>query len=230
MALFKSQLITAVSGSIGGVTYAHNAGGMYMRGRATPTNPKTPQQVQVRQACANVAQAWKTLTDEQREAWKTYGLNTSVINGLGDSHTLSGINWFVGCNTLRVRQGLALTLDGPAEFGRADLTPPSLSSTAINTLTLTFPSPNLDDWAAADSHGALLVFVGRPTGLTTNFYNGSYKYAGKIAAGVTATGAQVLPISEVVNMNQKCFVRLVSQTGDGRYSLANIQSFNPEYT
>jgi len=41
---FKSPILSQASGSIAGITFSHNRGGMYVRARAVPTNPGSPQQ------------------------------------------------------------------------------------------------------------------------------------------------------------------------------------------
>ena len=58
--LFKSAAFTQASGSVGGLTFAHNRGGMYTRARSIPVNPKTQQTGRCREA------QWSQMNEQTR--------------------------------------------------------------------------------------------------------------------------------------------------------------------
>lgn len=179
--LFKSEHITQASGSIGGVTYSHNSGGMYRRARSIPVNPNSGNQSQVRAALTNLTQRWtETLTAAQRTSWNTYASNVPVTNKLGDTVNISGQNWYLAANTPRVQAGNKFTLgwssseidDAPTMFDRGDFTTPTFTASEASGLSVTFD--NTDAWANEDD-AAMLIFQGMPKNASRNFFNGPYR-------------------------------------------------------
>src|SRR5690606_20282519 len=113
----KSALLTTGSGSVGGLTLSHNAGGLYLRARRTPVNPSSLQQQAVRNAMAILTSAWgNVLTESQRQGWTTYGQNTPRTGKLGDQIVLSGISWYVACNVPRLQAGMTRVDAPPTTF------------------------------------------------------------------------------------------------------------------
>lgn len=130
MALIKSTILAQISGSINGTTFAHNRGGAYARNRSLPSNPGTDRQDQVRTAMAAISQAYRdTLTEQQRMLWVNYGQNTTVLNRLGDSITLSGIAAFNRINLFRLASlGQTMVLTPPDPSGSPDPAPSFMSA------------------------------------------------------------------------------------------------------
>lgn len=218
---FRSQVFTQVSGSVGGLTYAHNAGGLYTRSRAIPTNPNSPQQMAVRAAVANLSNLWgTTLTDAQRIVWDFYAFNTPVIDKLGQQINLSGINMYIRGNTPRLQQGLPRADTGPLVFNLGDYTDPSFSiDAAADTIDVTFD--NTDAWANEDD-AAMLVYCSRPQSPTINYFKGPYRLAGAILGDSTTapTSPATIDLPFAVAADQKVFVRTAVTRADGRLSLS----------
>lgn len=180
------------SGSLGGFTASHNAGGLYLRRRSIPTNPNTTRQQVIRSAMGNVVQHWSmNLSEAQRQAWRDYAANTPVTNTMGQVITLSGINMFARTNVARLQrdaiEGLASGLldTAPTLFntGESPLVVEVFSgifTTPPGTLTLS----GLLGSAASDD-GDLHLFIAAPQTPGTRFYKGPYQYAA--AAAITAT-------------------------------------------
>lgn len=100
-------------GSIGGLTFSRNKGGMYAKQRATPTNPNSARQQTTRNQLATCASHWKqTLAQSNRDQWIAYAQGNSVVNALGQTIFLTGLDWFCLVNTRRLDAGLAI-LDFP---------------------------------------------------------------------------------------------------------------------
>jgi len=212
-----------MSGSIAGITASHNAGGQYFRSRSIPVNPTTARQSAVRGAMSTLAVRWATvLTQLQRDAWEVYALAIPSSNALGDAHQLTGLNWYVACNTPRIQAGIILPTvyidNAPTIFTRADLTPPTIVSATAATEILSMAFANTDVWATAVG-GALLVYCGLPTSAAVQGYKGPYRYSGKIA-GAVVPPTSPLPITSAhpfgVGNRVHTFVRAV--TADGRIS------------
>lgn len=217
---FTSPVYSAVSGSIAGITYARNAGGMYARARAVPTNPDTAQQQAVRSAFAGAAAAWALdLTDGEQEGWRTYAANVPVINSLGASTHRSGQNWFGGSATLRAQAGLDVVYTAPGSFTRPTLTAPTFNLAAAAT-TVSMVFENADEWANQDG-GALLVYASRPQNPGRVFFKGPYRFAGVVVGDATTppTSPAVITLPWAsASAGTKMFFKVVAVTEDGRYS------------
>lgn len=183
---FKSQVYTQVSGSIGGVTYAHNRGGMYTRARSIPVNTETSRRTAIRAAFATAVAAWNaSLTAAQRGDWAAYAAATPVVDVFGDEKTLTGQQMFVRTNTLREQGNLALVLDAPSSPGLA-IGVQAYTSTEINVGGADFNlAGNLVD--AMPDDGDVFVFIGAMMSAGRAYYNGPYQLCDVIAVASAAT-------------------------------------------
>lgn len=233
---FKSQVYTQVSGSVGGLTYAHAKGGtMYSRARAIPVNPNTPFQVTVRNLMAFLVNAWtSTLSSAQRNTWDMYGQNVPVTNALGDSVTLSGQNWFIGANLIRSQSDvklastLGLIQTAPVVFNRGDLTAPGGIAYDVTTgFSLSYT--NTDSWAIADG-GALLVFQGRPRNPSRLSFKGPWRLiaveegaATPPTSPLTVSAAVIAGRGFAITAGEFISTAVVAVQPDGRYTTRFIQ-------
>lgn len=118
----------AVSGSMGGVTASHNRGGQYFRRRATPVNPATSFQGEVRSKLAGLSASWRGLTDSQRLAWDEAAGSYTTVNALGTSIQLTGQQLYI-----RANQRLAIY-----DPGAVMTTPPvSWEVTGLDSIAIT---------------------------------------------------------------------------------------------
>lgn len=222
---FKSAIVTASSGSIGGVTFAHNSGGMYMRARSTPTNPNSPYQQTVRNLMASLANLWiNTLTGAQRDAWAAYASNVSLVGKLGDPLYVSGMNMYQRSNIPRLQSGLPRVDNGPTTYDLGGFTNPSFSVDATaDEVDVVFTAT--DDWANEDD-AAMIILASLPQNPTVNFFKGPYRYAGNIAGNATtpptSPAAIALPFSATAG--QRVFVKALVSRADGRLS-SNFRDF-----
>lgn len=220
---FKSQVLTQASGSIGGITYSHNRGGMYQRARSIPTNPNSTAQQLVRNAMASLVAAWTgILTAPERLAWETYAVNTPVSDTLGDPLTLTGQQMYIRCNTPRVAFGATRIDPGPTVFGNESLAPITIAVVGPSaTIAVTFDDtetwPQLDD-----CH--MIVQASRGQSASVNYFGGPFRFA-DIFDGVTAipiTSPQNATSPFVYATGQKLFVRARISMADGRLSSPQI--------
>lgn len=215
---FKSQVLTQASGSVGGLTYAHNKGGMYTRARSIPTDPASAFQQAMRNAVSQLVTRWSaTLTQAQRDAWEVYGVNVPVTDRLGDTITISGLSWYVKCNTVRQQSSLSVIDAAPVVFTRESLSNPSFTATASTDLA-SVSFTNTDGWAN-ESGGALLAYFSRPQSVGINFFKGPYRFAGKVVgAGTPPTSPASIALPFLVAVGQKVFGRFVAVGSDARTS------------
>lgn len=219
--LFKPLLAGELSGSMGSITASHNAGGPYFRTRVIPVNPGTPQQIVVRNIMGQLAALWtNVLSAAQREAWATYALNVPLLNRLGESLTVSGLNMYQRSNIPRIQNGLPRVDDGPTTFNLGDFTAPTITAfTAPDVLSLAFTEA--DAWVSEDD-AAMLVYGSRNTGIAIVFFKGPYRrypiqLLGDNAIPPTSPHAGTNPF--VITAGNQVFLKVAVTRADGRYSL-----------
>lgn len=228
---FKSEIVTQASGSVGGVTYSRNRGGLYRRARAIPTNPDTTNQQQVRNAFTALIGTWNNLSQAQRDAWDLYGQNTPKTDVLGSEIQLSGQNEFVAANTPRIQAQLRVATavevpfvaSGPTIFNRGDFTNPTFTMSVATGLDVAFT--NTDDWANEDE-AALLIYQGRPVNAGRTFFKGPYRMVGIVLGNSTTAPTSPVNISAATlaslgytpTAGQNANIAVAVTRADGRYS------------
>lgn len=222
--LIKSGLLTQMSGSIGGMTGSHNKGGMYLRSRAIPVNPNTPTQLAVRTAMNQLVTDWvETLTQAERDSWDVYAQNVTVTNALGDATKISGQNWYVSLNSVRVRNGLDLVTTAPAVFDSATLNPISAAFTNGTPADVVLTFDDTQAWVD-DPQSALIVQASRPQNQSKMFFKGPFQQAGLVLGDATTpptTGVNVTtPFA--YGLDNKGFARVRLSLSDGRLSAPQI--------
>ena len=101
--------VSAISGKTGGTVYARNKGGAYTRNFVKPTNPATVYQEEARDRLTQYSNEWRTLTDQQRDAWNAWAGTHPIIDRLGASKLMTGAQAYTKINTNRDLAGDATT-------------------------------------------------------------------------------------------------------------------------
>lgn len=227
MALINPSMLGEVRGSIGGATFSRNRSGAYIRKRATPINPNTERQADARNRMTDLSIRWTlTLTQAQRDAWDEYAANVPSSNKLGDAINLTGQNWYVASNALRLQAGLARVDAAPIVFQRA-LTPEGFAPTASEaTQLLSIAFDTGEDWVSQDG-AAMIVFMGLPQNAGRNFFNGPYRYAGAVLgdSGAPPASPQTIAVPFPVAEGQKIWCQGLVMLADGSYSPRALGTF-----
>lgn len=217
--IFKSQLLTQASGSVGGLTFSRNKGGAYTRARAVPINPNTPFQQIIRNAVASLSNLWvNVLTPTQRAEWDLYAANVPILNALGDPINLTGLNMYIRSNTPRLLGADPRADTGPGIFDVGEFTSPSfLTQEATDTVDVTFT--DTDAWANEDN-SSMMVYASRPQNPSINFFKGPYRFAAKIEGDAitppSSPASIALPFPLIPG--QRVFYRVNVTRADGRLS------------
>lgn len=223
--LFKSQVYTQASGSIGGITYSHNRGGMYTRGRAMPVNPNTTRQQTIRSVMGALVSAWNnTLTAAQRNGWNVYASNVLVTNRLGDQVNLSGINQYIRSNSIRLQRGVTRVDTAPSMNDTGEPVT-GVNTVAIAADVLTF---NSELAVPASDDGDVYVFIGKNINAGIGFYKGPYQaldpasppIAVAAAATTVACGGDMTSIDYPHAAGGTMPLRIVIAYDDGRVTQA----------
>lgn len=225
---FKSHLVTQASGSVGGTTYGHNSGGLYMRARSIPVNPNSSGQMAARNALGSLASRWNdNLTQLQREAWTNYAAGTLITDVFGDPLKLSGQQMYIRCNSPRLRAGEALVDDGPTVLGLPVL---SLISLEIAGGSADLIYDNADPWAG-EVGGFLFLQVSRYQNPGKNYFKGPFRFE-QTLDGAVIPPASPLGINDPTvfgqaildHIGQRLFVRARVSRADGRLSSVQMTS------
>jgi hypothetical protein len=215
---FKSPVYSSASGSIAGLTYSHNRGGLYTRARAIPVNSSTQFQQNVRNQVASMAARWNSvLTAAQRNAWETYALNTPMTDSLGDPRNIGGLAHYVRSNAIRAAFGQTIIDAGPTTYGLALLsTITAVGDVSDQDFDVTYV--NTDVWAGAVG-GKLFVFQSRPQNQSINYFKGPYRFLGVVSgAAVPPTPPAAMVAAFTFALTQKVFLYGRASNADGRLS------------
>lgn len=220
---YKTGVLGPASGSVGGWTFSHNAGGAYVRVRTTPTNPNTSFQQTVRALVSSLVNHWaNTLTAVQRAAWDTYAANVPLPDVFGDPRYRTGINQYIRSNTPRLQAGYGRVDDGPTVFNLGEYTQPTFAlDQATQQLTMTFN--DTDDWCGEDS-SAMYLYHGDAKAPTINFFKGPFRYGDTIAGSVGSPPASPIVRSYIFQVvtGAKYYIRANVTRADGRLGSPTI--------
>jgi len=216
--------VNEMRGSAGGVVIARNRFGSYARSRTKPVNPKSPRQVAIRTIMMYLAEYWREtpMTDVIRAAWQTYADSVNWENKLGESVTLTGFNMFMQCNANRITAGHSIISAAPAALGL----PPGDPAFDVQDLSEAGQDASIifDDgftWCS-ENNAYLALYMGKPQSPSRNFFNGPWRYWGRIigAVGDPATTPEAnfgnLPFPAV--LGQKVWFEARIARGDCRIS------------
>lgn len=218
-------ILTQMSGSLGGITAAHNRGGLYLRARTVPTDPSSFYQTALRTIFGGLANAWQTvLTAGQRTAWETYAANVTVVNRLGDSVNLTGQQMYIRCNTPRIQASLPRVDDGPTVMALADLDPVTISIAGGGaSISVTFD--DTVDWVDEDDAG-LIILGSREQSPAVNFFKGPFRFANSIDGSSTVPPTSPTAVTSPFSYasGNRGFVQARLSRADGRLSSVQITS------
>jgi len=135
------EMIADMRGKINGTVHSKNTYGQYMRNKVTPVNPNTSSQASVRANFGSIAQAWRSLTDAQRFAWKQASVNFATTNIFGDSFQYTGFNLHSKINRILFTIGQAYVSSPPTPTQVTNVYIASLAvAIGAASVTATYPT------------------------------------------------------------------------------------------
>lgn len=96
--LFSGVAGVDMRGKLNGSVFSKNRGGAYVRNKVTPVNPQTAAQQNVRNRMSTNSQAWRGLTETQRQSWIDGAANFPYTDIYGFTKILSGQQLYVKLN------------------------------------------------------------------------------------------------------------------------------------
>ncbi len=114
---FSGVGITDGRNKFGGSVASRNTFGAYIRNKVTPVNPQTPSQSAVRAVFADISQAWRDLSQAERDQWNEAVINFSFTDVFGDTIDPTGFNLHqqLNLNLSAIGQAFITTPPAPAD-------------------------------------------------------------------------------------------------------------------
>jgi len=135
---------------LNGSVFSKNRYGAYVRTKVTPVNPQTTAQQNVRNRLATNAQAWRDLTETQRQGWIDAAPNFPVTDIFGNAKILSGSALYTSLNNNLAMIGEAAISDAPYPVAIPQLEITSVAADdSANTVIITATTPVPADFSMA---------------------------------------------------------------------------------
>lgn len=201
-----SALVSEMRGKLNGSVFSKNRGGAYLRTKVTPVNPATLAQGLVRATLTNLSQAWRGLTQAQRDAWNNAVSNFTGTDIFGDIRTPSGLNLYTKLN---------LNL---ANVGIAPISAPPLPGTVGYVSVLSFiadqsGSTVIATYTAIGATAGQKIVVEATAGVSAgkNFVKSEFRVIGSVAGlavSPVALGALYTAKYGEMTTGKKIFIRM----------------------
>lgn len=132
-----------MSGKVNGSVFSKNKGGSYVRTKVTPVNPKSTAQQNVRNILSTWSQAWRGLTQAQRNGWINQAPFFPYSDRFGFTRQLSGSGLYIKLNANLNFADASGIDDAPAPVAIPAITTLSVAANAgAGNVVVTFaPSP-----------------------------------------------------------------------------------------
>lgn len=111
--ILTTAIVDGISGKLRGSVFAKNRSGAYIRGKGSVSNPQTSYQQAVRGLFASFAASFRSLTEEQQNAWNGAVEAWKKTDIFGNSYKPTGLNLYVLVNINLNSAGTA-PIDVPA--------------------------------------------------------------------------------------------------------------------
>jgi hypothetical protein len=137
------NIVVAMAGKISGNVYSRNKGGAYSRTWVKPVNPQSSAQLGVRNFLTSLSQAWRGLTQANRDAWSAAAENFKRINRMADTIKLTGNALYVSLNKNLADIGVSAITTPPQPTEVGYITALSVvADNSSNSLVATFTAVN----------------------------------------------------------------------------------------
>lgn len=199
------SIVVAGSGKIGGHVASRNRGGAYLRTKVTPVNPQSTAQLNVRARLTGRSQAWKGLTQAQRDAWNAAVSLYARTDIFGALKNPSGFNLYQRINNNLLTVGAAAIVS-PAQPG-AVATVNIVSLTAVvagGVVTMTLSG-------AVPAGTAVKVFATSPQSQGISFVKSEYRLISTLPAATATPVVLTVPYATKFGAyvaGQKIFVAI----------------------
>jgi len=207
------MIVVEGRGKIGGHVASRNRGGAYFRTKVTPVNPSTIYQQESRNLMASRSQAWRALTQTQRDAWNAAVDDFQRTDIFGDIRKPSGQNLFVLININRINSGAAALLIPPVPTAP----PPVIATSATIAVGTTDFDVAFTGSGGATDHIHVWATDGMSPGIS--YAKNRFRFIGSVAANTASPldiWALYLARFGAPTVGQKVMVQLVGVASTGQ--------------
>ncbi len=206
----KSQFYDDASGSTGDLTWSGGNGGLTMKIKPIPKNPKSERQQAVRRSLALANTTWTSMTKDARDSWERWGKTLVKFDRLGNKLVINGWSAFSGAFVLNAMSTLHPT--------QMILGAPTIGNYSSATALTVKPNTAGDIFVLTNTSNVKLtpmIFQGVATKATINVNKTGYQYIKTI----DLNGGATYNLSMEVKKNHNHFFRFVAVADSGRHSL-----------
>ena len=141
--ILTTAIVADIRNKLNGSVFSKNKAGAYIRTKVTPVNPQSVSQQNVRNALSTNSQAWRGLTEDQRQGWNNAAPNFPYTDIFGNIKQLSGFQLFVKLNNNLANIASGAITDAPTPVAIPAITSLTLTAAAgAGTVTVTYaPTP-----------------------------------------------------------------------------------------
>ena len=200
-------IVTDGRNKIGGHVLSKNRGGNFMRTKVTPSNPQSIAQAGARNRFSGLSQAWRSLTQAQRDAWSAAVNDYQRTDIFGDLKSPSGSNLYQRLNNVLAVCGVAAMATPPL--------PSAVPNIYVQTVTAAVGVPalsvDLNDNVPADT--AIMLFATAPMSAGRNYVKSQFRLIAVLPAATInpydALDDYVAKYGNTGEIGQKIFVKTV---------------------
>lgn len=168
------SIVQDIRGSVGEETYSRGQGGIIVRKRTGPGGVPNANQIAITDTMTDLSAAWSdTLTQQDRETWRTYAKQFPRANRWGKKNLRNGYTRFIATNFNRYVQTQTIAT------ATAPVSPPLNLPAMILTATadpdrFSFPAPDINE---SDPTHVLWIFtyIGVQQNAGVNFYKHPFR-------------------------------------------------------
>jgi len=179
--ILTTAIVADIRNKLNGSVFSKNRYGGYVRTKVTPVNPQTTAQQNARNRLSANSQAWRGLTEDQRQAWIAAAANFPFTDIFGNAKILSGQALYVKLNTNASLVGGTPISDPPlpqALSAIESLTVTAADGTPAVSIAYSIPTATLNE--------KLAIFVTPMITPGRNFVKNEFRFLTSIAATATS--------------------------------------------
>ena len=178
MKILFGAFVTAGSGSSGGTTASRNRQGSYFKNKPNPTNPNTAAQQAARAILTAFAQAWRSLTQNQRDSWTAAAPNFVGTIVFGNPTSPTGNNLYTRLNSVLASVGLSGISVPPV--------PVAVPNAELNNIVIAIGAGSYDIYYTDPTASfTTQVWATAPKSAGVNNPSGSYRQIDAVTGGGT---------------------------------------------
>jgi hypothetical protein len=199
-----TAVVADMRNKLNGTVFSKNRYGGYTRTKVTPVNPQTTSQQNARNRLSTASQAWRGLSEAERQSWIDAAPNFPFTDIFGNTKILSGQALYVKLNANLALVGEAAIAVAPSPVAIPEMVLTSVTADdSANTVIIAGTTPVPADFA--------LVVLATPNVTPgISFVKNKFRFVDALAAAATSpydiSAAYVALFGDPV-LDQKIFVR-----------------------